>query len=31
LKGYDRKAAMTSKKRDLTTKQSHPYWKTLKE
>ena len=31
LKGYDRKAAMTSKKRDLTTKQSHPYRKTLKE
>ena len=31
LKGYDRKAAMTSKKRDLTTKQKHPYWKTLKE
>jgi hypothetical protein len=31
LKGYDRKAAMTSKKRDLTTKQSHPYWKTLKD
>ena len=31
LKGYDRKAAMTSKKRDLTTRQSHPYWKTLKE
>ncbi len=30
LKGYDRKAAMTSKKRDLTTKQTHPYWKTLK-
>ena len=31
LKGYDRKAAMTSKKRDLTTKQTHPYWKTLKD
>ena len=31
LKGYDRKAAMTSKKRDLTTNQTHPYWKTLKE
>jgi|TARA_R110001583_G_scaffold34721_1_gene116241 hypothetical protein len=31
LKGYERKAAMTSKKRDLTTKQSHPYWKTLKD
>ncbi len=30
LKGYDRKVAMTSKKRDLTTKQTHPYWKTLK-
>ena len=31
LKGYYRKAKMTSKKRDLTTKQTHPYWKTLKE
>ena len=31
LKGYYRKAHMTSKKRDLTTKQKHPYWKTLKE
>ena len=31
LKGYDRKAAMTSKKRDLTTDQKHPYWKTLKD
>ena len=31
LRGYDRKAAMTSKKRDLTTNQTHPYWKTLKE
>jgi hypothetical protein len=31
LKGYDRKAAMTSKKRDLTTNQTHSYWKTLKE
>ena len=31
LKGYDRKAAMSSKKRDLTTNQTHPYWKTLKE
>ena len=31
LKGYDRKTAMTSKKRDLTTNQTHPYWKTLKE
>jgi len=30
LKGYNRKVAMTSKKRDLTTKQTHPYWKTLK-
>ena len=31
LKGYYRKAQMTSKKRDLTTRQKHPYWKTLKE
>ena len=31
LKGYDRKAAMTSKKRDLTTKQTHSYWKSLKD
>ena len=31
LKGYDRKTAMTSKQRDLTTNQTHPYWKTLKE
>ena len=31
MKGYDRKAQMSSKKRDLTTKQSHPYWKTLKD
>ena len=31
LKGYDRKTAMTSKQRDLTTNQTHPYWKTLKK
>ena len=31
MKGYDRKAQMSSKKRDLTTKQNHPYWKTLKD
>jgi hypothetical protein len=31
MKGYDRKARMSSKKRDLTTKQTHPYWKTLKD
>ena len=31
MKGYSRKSQMSSKKRDLTTKQSHPYWKTLKE
>ena len=31
LKGYHRKAQMTSKKRDLTTKQKHPYWKSLKD
>ena len=31
MKGYDRKALMSSKKRDLTTKQTHPYWKTLKD
>ena len=31
MKGYDRKAQMSSKKRDLTTKQTHPYWKTLKD
>jgi len=31
LKGYNRKVAMTSKKRDLTTRQTHPYWKTLKD
>ena len=31
MKGYDRKAQMSSKKRDLTTKQTHPYWKTLKQ
>ncbi len=31
MKGYDRKAQMSSKKRDLTTKQAHPYWKTLKD
>ncbi len=31
LKGYTRKSAMTSKKRDLTTNQTHPYWKTLKD
>ena len=31
MKGYDRKAQMSSKRRDLTTKQTHPYWKTLKD
>ena len=31
LKGYHRKAQMTSRRRDLTTKQTHPYWKTLKD
>ena len=31
MKGYDRKARMSSKKRDLTTKQTHPYWKPLKD
>ena len=31
MKVYDRKARMSSKKRDLTTKQTHPYWKTLKD
>ena len=31
MKGYDRKAQMSSTKRDLTTKQTHPYWKTLKD
>ena len=31
MKGYERKAQMSSRKRDLTTKQSHPYWKTLKD
>lgn len=31
MKGYDRKAQMSSKKRDLTTKQTHPYRKTLKD
>ena len=31
LKGYHRKVQMTSKKRDLTTRQTHPYWKTLKD
>ena len=31
LKVYHRKAQMTSKKRDLTTKQKHPYWKSLKD
>ena len=30
MKGYERKAQMSSRKRDLTTKQSHSYWKTLK-
>jgi len=31
MKGYTRKSAMSSKKRDLTTNQTHPYWKTLKD
>jgi len=31
MKGYERKAQMSSRKRDLTTKQTHPYWKTLKD
>ncbi|MBC8435506.1 MAG: hypothetical protein H8D84_00835 [Proteobacteria bacterium] len=31
LKGYHRKTQLTSRKRDLTTKQTHPYWKTLKD
>jgi len=31
LKGYYRKAQMTSHKRDLTVKHKHPYWKGLKE
>jgi len=31
MKGYERKAQMSSRKRDLTTKQIHPYWKTLKD
>jgi len=31
MKGYTRKSAMSSKKRDLTTKQTHPYWRTLKD
>ena len=31
LKGYHRKVQMTSKKRDLTTRQTHPYWKSLKD
>jgi hypothetical protein len=30
MKGYTRKSAMSSKKRDLTTKQTHPYWQKLK-
>ena len=31
MKGYYRKARMSSRKRDLTTKQIHPYWKTIKD
>jgi len=31
MKGYTRKSAMSSKKRDLTTNQTHSYWKTLKD
>ncbi len=31
MKGYERKAQMSSRKRDLTTKQTHSYWKTLKD
>ena len=31
MKGYDRKAQMSSRKRDLTTKQAHSYWKSLKD
>ena len=31
MKGYTRKSAMSSKRRDLTTKQTHPYWRTLKD
>ena len=31
MKGYERKAQMSSRKRDLTTKQKHPYWKLLKD
>ena len=31
MKGYERKAQMSSRKRDLTTKQTHSYWKSLKD
>ena len=31
MKGYSRKSKMSSKKRDLTTKQTHPYWKSIKD
>ena len=31
MKGYERKAQMSSRRRDLTTKQTHSYWKSLKD
>ena len=31
MKGYERKAQMSSRKRALTTKQTHSYWKSLKD
>ena len=31
MKGYERKEQMSSRKRDLTTKQTHSYWKSLKD
>jgi hypothetical protein len=31
MKGYERKAQMSSRKRYLTTKQTHSYWKSLKD
>jgi len=30
LKGFDRKEQMQSKKSDLTTRQEHKYWNSLK-
>ena len=31
MKGFSRKSRMSSKRSDLTTKQNHPYWKTIKD